>query len=86
MQSSPTEDIDSEDEVDIYLHRENPVVVKPCSRVSPLQINVNGSLQSWLDIDNTFVNALIPESFRCVIAGPSECRKTFLLKNLFWVV
>ena len=26
---------------------------------------------------------MFPESFRCVIAGPSECGKTFLSKNLF---
>ena len=84
--------IDSEDEVDIYLLRENSPLVKPRSRVSPLQIaghgqrsnsgtasqiDVNGSLQSWLDDDNIIVNASFPESFRCVIAGPSECGKTF---------
>ena len=93
-------DIDSEDEVDIYLLRENTPLVKPRSRVSPLQMaghdqrsikgtalrnDVNGSLQSWLDDDNIIVNASFPESFRCVIAGPSECGKTFLLKNLFSV-
>ena len=83
-------DIDSEDEVDIYLLRENTPLVKPRSRVSPLQmagydqrsikgtalrIDVNGSLQSWLDDDNIIINASFPESFRCVSAGPSECEK-----------
>ena len=38
-----------------------------------VQINVNDSLQSWLDVDNINVNALFPESFSCVISGPSEC-------------
>ena len=74
----------SEDEVDIYLLREKPPRVKPLSiQVSPLQINVNKSLQSWLDDDNIVVNAIFQQSFRCDLAGPSECRKTFLLKNLF---
>ena len=58
-------------------------MVKLRSRVSPLQINVNGSLRSWLDNANIIVNAIFTESFSCVIAGPSECGKTFLLKNLF---
>ena len=85
-------EIDSEGEGDIYLLREKPPLVKPRSRVSPSQIaghgqksnsgtvsqiDVNGSLQSWLDDDNIIVNASIPESFRCVIAGPSECGKSF---------
>ena len=48
-----------------------------------LQVNVNDSIQSWLDDDNINVNASFPKSFRCVISGPSECGKTFLLKNLF---
>ena len=26
---------------------------------------------------------LSPENLRCIIAGPSECGKTVLLKNLF---
>ena len=91
-------DIDSEDENDIYLFREKPPLVKPRSRVSPSQmagndqrfisgtasqIDANGSLQSWLDNDNIIVNASFPESFRCAIAGPSECGKTFLLNNKF---
>ena len=48
------------------------------------QIDAKGSLQSWPDNDNIIVNASFPESFRCVIAGPSECGKTFLLNNLFF--
>ena len=82
-------DLDSE-EVDIYLLREKPPLVKPRIKVSPLQmaghdqrsisgtasqIDVILSLQSWLDDDNIIVNASFPESFRCVIAGFSECEK-----------
>ena len=52
-------------------------------RKRALQINVNVSLQSWLDDDNIIVNAPFPESFTFVISGPSECGKTFFLKNLF---
>ena len=50
---------------------------------APSQVDVNGSLKSWLEDDNIIVIASFPESFRSVIAGPSECGKTFLLKNLF---
>ena len=65
-------DIDSEDEVDIYLLREKSPLVKLCNRVSPLQmaghdqrsisgtasqIDVNGSPQLWLDDDNIIFNA-----------------------------
>ena len=79
------DNIDSEDEDDIYLLTEIPPEVKPLasSRVSPLQIDVNGNLQSWLDDDNIIVNVIFPESFICVIAGPSECGKAFSLTNLF---
>ena len=76
------DNIDSEYEIDIYLLREKPPRVKP-SRVSPSQINFNDSLQSWLDNDNIIVNVSFRENFRCVIACPSECGNTFLLKNLF---
>ena len=90
-------DIHSEDEVDIYLLREKAPLVKPRSGGSTSQmaghdqrfisgiasqIDANGSLQSWLDNDNKIVNASIPESFRCLIAGASECGKIFLLNNL----
>ena len=78
------DNIDSENEVDIYLLREKPPRVKPLSsRVSPLQIKDNDSLQSWLDDDNIIVNGISPESIRCAKAGPSEYGKTFVLMNLF---
>ena len=92
MTTCCTDEIDSEDKVDIYLLKEKPPTVKSLSplarsshtsRVSPLKTDVNGSLQSRLDDDNIIVNAIFPESFRCVIVGPSKCGKTFLLQNLF---
>ena len=44
---------------------------------------IDGSLQSWITDKNLTVYAPIPENFRCIISGPSECGKTyFLLKNL----
>ena len=44
MQSPPTDNIDSEGGVDIYLLREQSPLVKPfLSRVSPLKNNVNDS-------------------------------------------
>ena len=46
-------------------------------------INVNGSLQSWITDSNITVDVLFPGNLRCIIAGPSECGKTVLLKNLF---
>ena len=48
-------------------------------REPALKINFDDSLHSWLDVDNLIVNASFPESFRCVISGPSECGKKFLL-------
>ena len=51
-----------------------------------ISINVNGSLQSWLADDNINFNAIIPENFRCIISGPSECGKTFLLKKLVMII
>ena len=47
-----------------------------------ISINVNESLLSWLDYDNIIFKAIFPENFRYIISGPSECGKTFLLKNL----
>ena len=46
-------------------------------------IDVNGSLQSWITDSNTTVYAPFAENLSCIIAVPSECGKTVLLKNLF---
>ena len=46
-----------------------------------ISVNINEDLQSWLNDDNIITEATLPENFRCLISGPSECGKTFLLKN-----
>ena len=48
----------------------------------PIAININEDLQSWLNDDNIITEATLPESFRCIISGPSDCGNTFLLKKL----
>ena len=45
------------------------------------QININEDLQSWLNDDDIITESAFPDNFRCIISGPSECGKTFLLKN-----
>ena len=47
-----------------------------------ISININEDLQSWRYDDNIITEATLPENFRCIISGPSECGKTFLLKKL----
>ena len=44
-------------------------------------ISINEDLQSWLN-DDIITEATLPENFRCLISGPSECGKTLLLKKL----
>ena len=53
--------------------------VDPSNNISA---DINEDLQSWLNDDNTITKATLPENFRCIISGPSECGKTFLLKKL----
>ena len=55
----------------------------PINGESDILIDVNDNLQSWLDNKNIKVAAIFPENFRCKKSGPSECGKTFILKNLF---
>ena len=31
--------------------------------------------------DNIITEATLPENFRCIIPGPSDCGKTFLFKK-----
>ena len=50
---------------------------------SNLLIDVNDSLRSWINDKIIIVNSKFPETFRCIISGPSECGKTVLLKYLF---
>ena len=44
-------------------------------------VNMNEDLQSWLNDDDIITEATFPDNFRCIISGPSECGKTFLLKK-----
>ena len=44
-----------------------------------ISINTNEDLQSWLNDDDIITEATFPDTFRCIISGPSECGKTFLL-------
>ena len=50
---------------------------------SNLWIDIKKSFLSWIDDDIIIVDAMFPENFRCVLSGPSECGKAFLLKHLF---
>ena len=59
---------------------------KPNNKECPtntISININDDLQSWLNGDDVITKAEFPDNFRCIISGPSECGKTFLLKKLF---
>ena len=47
-----------------------------------ISVNINEDLQSRLNDDNIITEATLPENFRCIISGPSECGKTLLLKKL----
>ena len=61
---------------------------KPHQKVKPntTSININEDLQSWLNDDNIITEATLPEDFRCIISGPSECGKTFLLEKLILAI
>ena len=51
-------------------------------QTNPIAININDDLYSWLTDDDIITEAAFPDNFRCIISGPSECGKTFLLKKL----
>ena len=56
---------------------------KSHSPTNSISININNDLYSWLnDDDDIITEAAFPDNFRCIISGPSECGKTFLLKKL----
>ena len=50
--------------------------------INTISININDDLQSWLNDDDIITEATFPDNFRCIISGPSECGKSFLLKKL----
>ena len=53
---------------------------------SDISANINDDLRSWLFDDNIITEAAFPDNFRCIISGPSECGKTFLLKKLILAI
>ena len=55
---------------------------KPHSPTNNISVNINDDLYSWLNDDNIITETEFPDNFRCIISGPSECGKTFLLKKL----
>ena len=57
-------------------------VQQSCFANSPISVNINEDLESWLNDDNIITEATFPDNFKCIISGPSECGKTFLLKKL----
>ena len=52
------------------------------SPTNNISVNINEDLRSWLNDDDIITEATFPDNFRCIISGPSECGKTFLLKKL----
>ena len=78
-------DNDNNNDKFIYLFGEKHQRGKPNNKEclsNNISININEELQSWLNDDNIITEATLPENFRCIISGPSECGKTFLLKKL----
>ena len=65
-------------------HELNPICEADAliNKENKLSINNNGDLQSWSDGDDIIFNAIFPENFRCIIFDPSECGKTFLIKEI----
>ena len=51
-------------------------------QTNPIAININNDLYSWLNDDDIITETAFPDNIRCIISGPSECGKTFLLKKL----
>ena len=47
-----------------------------------ISVYINDDLQSWLNDDDIIAEAEFPDNIRCIISGPSECGKAFLLKKL----
>ena len=62
------------------IREQTPSVVNQA--VSPISVNINDDLYIWLNDDDIITEAAFPDNFRCIISGPSECGKTFLLKKL----
>ena len=47
-----------------------------------ISVNINDDLYSWSNDEDIITEAAFPDNIRCIISGPSECGKIFLLKKL----
>ena len=78
-------DNDNDKDNFIYLFGEKHQRAKPNNTEclsNNISVNINDDLYSWLNDDDIIKEAAFPDNFRCIISGPSECGKTFLLKKL----
>ena len=78
-------DIDNDKDNFIYLFGEKHQKAKPNNKEclsNNISVNINDDVYSWLNDDDIITEAAFPDNFRCIISGPSECGKTFLLKKL----
>ena len=78
-------DNDNDKDNFIYLFGEKHQGAKPNNKEwlsNNICVNINDDLYSWLNDDDIITEAAFPDIFRCIISGPSECGKTFLLKKL----
>ena len=78
-------DNDNDKDNFIYLFGEKHQRAKPNNKEclsNNISVNINDDLYSWLNDDDIITEAAFPDNFRCIISGPSECGKTFLLKKL----
>ena len=41
-------------------------------------LKLKKTVKSWLADYVVFVDANLPENFRCIVSGPSECGKAYL--------
>ena len=68
----------------IYLFGEKHQRGKPNNKEclsNNISININEDLQSWLNDDSIITEATLPENFRCIISGPSECLDILIKKT-----
>ena len=78
-------DNDNDKDNFIYLFGEKHQRAKPSNKEclsNNISVNINDDLYSWLNDEDIITEAAFPDNFRCIISGPSECGKTFLLKKL----
>ena len=78
-------DNDNDKDNFVYLFGEKHQRAKPNNKEClsyNISVNINDDLYSWLNDDDIITEAAFPDNLRCIISGPSECGKTFLLKKL----